>query len=76
MEGPTVARGEQLWQPYMVRGTIGGAVVGPVGPLAARTTYGVTHLRQHTYVRINISMYNKMHGYAVSYFNLKAPRLF
>ena len=42
MEGPTVARGEQLWQPYMVRGTIGGAVFGPGGPLAARTIYGVT----------------------------------
>ena len=46
MEGPTVARGEQLWQPYMVRGTIDGAVFGPGGPLAARTTYGVTG---HTY---------------------------
>ena len=42
MEGPTVVRGEQLWQPYMVRGTIGGAVFGPAGPLAARTTYSVT----------------------------------
>ena len=42
MEGPTMASGEQLWQPYMVRGTIGGAVFGPAGPLAARTTYGVT----------------------------------
>ena len=42
--GPTVARGEQLWQPYMVRVAIGGAVFGPAGPLAARTTYGVTVL--------------------------------
>ena len=42
MEGPTVTKGEQLWQPYMVRGTIGGAVFGPAGPFAARTTYGVT----------------------------------
>ena len=46
MEGPTVARGEQLWQPYMVRGTIGDAVFGPAGPLAARTAYSVTvHLQ-------------------------------
>ena len=52
MEGPTVARGEQLWQSYIVRGTmtkhgatnIGGAVFGPARPLAARTTYGVTGL--------------------------------
>ena len=42
MEGPTVARGEQLWQPYMVRGTIGGPVFGPARPLAVRTTYGMT----------------------------------
>ena len=42
MEGPTVARREQPWQPYMVRGTIGGVVFGPAGQLAARTTYGVT----------------------------------
>ena len=42
MEGPTVARGGQLWQPYMVRGTIGGSVFGPAGPLAARTTCGMT----------------------------------
>ena len=42
MEGPTVARREQLWQPYMARGTIGGAVFGPAGPLAAQTTFGVT----------------------------------
>ena len=37
-----MARWEPLWQPYMVRGTIGDAVFGPAGPLAARTTYGVT----------------------------------
>ena len=37
-----MARREQLWQPYMVRGTIVGAVFGPAGPLAARTTCGVT----------------------------------
>ena len=34
------------------------------------------YLRQYTYVRMNISMYGKMHGHAVSYFNLKALRLF
>ena len=44
MEGPTLAIGGRLWQAYMVRGTIGGAVFGPAGPLAARTTYGVTDL--------------------------------
>ena len=32
--GTNYGKGEQLWQPYMVRGTIGGAVFGPVGPLA------------------------------------------
>ena len=43
MEEPTVAiKGEQLWQPYMIRGTIGGAVFGLAGPLAVWTTYGVT----------------------------------
>ena len=42
MEGPTVARGEQLWQPYMVRGNIGGTVFGPAEQLAAWTTYGMT----------------------------------
>ena len=46
MEGPTVARGEQLWQPYMVRGTIGGVVFGPAGSLAVQTTYGVTATRK------------------------------
>ena len=44
MEGPTVARGKQLWQPYMVQESIGGAVFGSAGPLAARTIYGVTGL--------------------------------
>ena len=38
--GTNYGKGEQLWQPYM--GTIGGAMFGPAGPLAARTTYGVT----------------------------------
>ena len=39
-----MARGNNyIWQPYIVWGTIGGAVIGPAGPLAARTTYGVTH---------------------------------
>ena len=33
--GTNCGKGEQLWQPYMVRGTIGGAVFGPAGPLAA-----------------------------------------
>ena len=42
--GTNCGKGEQLWQPYMVRGTIGGAVFGPAGPLAAWTTYGVTGL--------------------------------
>ena len=42
MEGPTVARVEQLCQLYMVRGTIGGTVFGPGGPLAVQTTYGMT----------------------------------
>ena len=42
--GTNCGKGEQLWQPYMIRGTIGGAVFGPAGPLAARTTYGVTGL--------------------------------
>ena len=46
MEGPTVARGEQLWQPYIVRGTIGGTVFGPARPLAVRTTYGVASTAQ------------------------------
>ena len=32
--GTNYGKGEQLWQPYMVRGSIGGAVFGPVGPLA------------------------------------------
>ena len=52
MEGPTVARGEQLWKPYMVRGTIGGTVFGPAGPLVARTTYGVT---SHTLTGVRFS---------------------
>ena len=43
--GTNCGKGEQLWQPYMVRGTIGGAVFGPPGPLSARTTYGVTGAR-------------------------------
>ena len=30
--------GSRTWS----RGTIGGTVFGPAGPLAARTTYGVT----------------------------------
>ena len=33
------------------------------------------YLRQYTYVRMNISMYGKMHGHAVSYFNLKSTAL-
>ena len=41
--GTNCGKGEQLCQPYMVRGTIGGAVFGPTGPLAAQTTYGVTN---------------------------------
>ena len=53
MEGPTVARGEQLWQPYMVRGTIGGAVFGSAGPHAARTTYGVTDPLQSFWALVN-----------------------
>ena len=42
--GGNCGKGDKLWQPYMVRGTIaiGGAVFGPAGPLAARTTCGVT----------------------------------
>ena len=47
--GTNYGKGEQLWQPYMVRGTIGGAVFGPAGPLAARTTYGVTAHRTFFY---------------------------
>ena len=42
--GTNNGKGEQLWQLYMVWGTIGGDVFGPAGPLAARTTYGVTVL--------------------------------
>ena len=34
------------------------------------------YLRQYTYVRMNISMYDKMHNHAVSYFNIKALCLF
>ena len=40
--GTNCGKGEQLGQLYMVRGTIGGAVFGPAGLLAVRTTYGVT----------------------------------
>ena len=47
MEGPTVARGKQLWQPYMVQGTIGGAVFGPA----------TLHMYTHTYIMYTIHMY-------------------
>ena len=40
--GTNCGKGGQLWQPFMVRRTIGGAVFGPVGPLATWTTSGVT----------------------------------
>ena len=42
MDGPTVARGNNYGSRTWSGGTIGGAVFGPAGPLAARTTYGVT----------------------------------
>ena len=42
--GTNCGKGEQLWQPYMVRGDHWWRVFGPAGPLAARTTYGVTVL--------------------------------
>ena len=42
--GTNCGKGKQLRQPYMVWGTIGGAMFGPAGPLAAWTTYGVTYL--------------------------------
>ena len=42
MEGPTVAKGNNYGSRTWSRGTIGGAVFGPAGLLAARTTYGVT----------------------------------
>ena len=42
MEGPTVARGNNYGSRTWSGGTIGDAVFGPAGPLAARTTYGVT----------------------------------
>ena len=63
MEGSTVARGEQLWQPYVVRGTIGGAVFCPAGPLAARTTFGVTvhTLKLYSYDRGQIVGSNNNH---------------
>ena len=44
MEGPTVAKGNNNGSRTWCGGTIGGAVFGPAGPLAARTTYGVTSL--------------------------------
>ena len=50
--GTNCGKGEQLWQPYMVRGTIVGAVFGPAGPLAARTTYGVTGSLATTLIRL------------------------
>ena len=34
------------------------------------------YIHTHTYIRMNVSMYGKMYGYAASYFNLKAPRMF
>ena len=33
------------------------------------------YLRRYTYVRMNIFMYGKMHGYAVSYFESKSTAL-
>ena len=42
MEGPTVSRGNNYGSRTWSGGNIGGAVFGPAGPLAARTTYGVT----------------------------------
>ena len=41
MEGPTVAKGNNYGSRTWSGGTIGGALFGPAGPLAARTTYGV-----------------------------------
>ena len=41
-EGTNCVKGEQLWQPNMVQGTIGGVMFGPVGPLATQTTYSAT----------------------------------
>ena len=52
--GTNCGKGEQLRQPYMVRGTIGGAVFGPTGQLAARTTYGVTVLPLPNATPINV----------------------
>ena len=48
--GTNYGKGEQLWQPYMVQGTIGGAVFGLAGPLAAWTTCGVTSHTLTVYV--------------------------
>ena len=42
MEGPTVARGNNYDSRTWSGGTIGGAAFCPAGPLAGRTTYGVT----------------------------------
>ena len=40
--GTNCGKGEQPWQLYMVRRTIGGVMFASAGPLAARTTYGMT----------------------------------
>ena len=47
--GTNSGKGEQLWQPYMVRGTIDSAVFGPAGQLAVWKTYGVTELTAEFY---------------------------
>ena len=47
MEGPTVARGNNYGSHTWSGRTIGGAVFGPAGPLAAQTTYGVTDHKIH-----------------------------
>ena len=39
--GTNCGKGEQLWQPYMIWGTIGCTVLGLARPLVAWTTYGV-----------------------------------
>ena len=42
MEGPIGARGNNYGSRTWSGATIGGAVFGPAGALASRTTYGVT----------------------------------
>ena len=62
--GPTVARGTNCGSRTWSGGTIGGAVFGPAGPLAARTTCGVTdHVSPYGDIIIRCMLHLTVHYY-------------